>query len=103
MKSQRHIEALRHLWDAAELLGDDSEAEHVKHIARAVRIRAVIAEATIIVELPIGAKKPERFTVRQDPTTRAVTLIDRQSGEKRVVDILTLAADGPEVAWGRAG
>ncbi len=97
----QYLKAARSLAEAAQTLGDLPEAAHAHGLARACRMRAVILDATRVVDLP---GRPERFTVRQDVTTGAVVMIDRSSGEKRGCTALEFAeAGGVDGAWRRAG
>lgn len=95
------LAAAKLLDQAIALLPEDPLAPSIHHLARALRISAVVADATRVVELPIQA--PQRFTSRQNPITGAVWLIHRETGERREVSVMDLASAGVEEAWVRAG
>lgn len=100
-RAERYTSARSLLQQAQGLLGDELEAGPCGHLARACQIRATILDATVVVEL---AQKIERFTSRQDPTTGALTLTDKETGEKRVVSLQDFAALGSlERAWRKVG
>ena len=83
---------------AARVLGEAPEAQSCGHLARACRLRATTARATVVVD--VGSPPPPRFTCRQDQVTGAMTLIDRLTGERRVVALQDLARAGSaEAAW----
>ncbi len=96
--AKAYQEAAALLRQAQQLLGDAPEAGSCGHLARACRIRGVMLDATVVVDLPVV--RPERFTVRQDPETGAVTMIHRETGEKRTMGVVDFASLGDvEHAW----
>lgn len=97
---ERLRDAANLLTQAATLLGDDPLALNVAHLARAARLRAVMLDATVVVDVVDMA--PIRYTVRQE--NDRVTLIDRGTGEKRHTSLLEFVGHGTaSAAWEAIG
>lgn len=101
-RAQNYQAANLLLIEAQRLLGDEMEAASIGHLARACRIRGVMLDATVVVELP--EMKPQRFTVRQDAGSGDMILTEQATGAKRTITLAGYAQHQDlDRAWRAAG